>query len=229
MCIRDRFLGIETPDPASLRECNKRQNLNRDLLAAVHTLQAHGMEVMGGFIVGFDSDSPDVFSLQADFIEAAAIPTAMINLLAAPPGTRLYRRLDSEGRLLGDTDGDTTMNEGGLNFIPRMGRKPLLDGYQSLLYRLFEPEPYYRRVLTFLNQYQPNSHLSSKPITRRDLQSVLHVFWELGLRERGRRAFWSFLGRLVFSHPSQFRLGLSLAAAGHHFRVITNRFSAAAS
>jgi len=223
------FLGIETPDPASLRECNKRQNLNRDLLAAVHTLQAHGMEVMGGFIVGFDSDSPDVFSLQADFIEAAAIPTAMINLLAAPPGTRLYRRLDSEGRLLGDTDGDTTMNEGGLNFIPRMGRKPLLDGYQSLLYRLFEPEPYYRRVLTFLNQYQPNSHLSSKPITRRDLQSVLHVFWELGLRERGRRAFWSFLGRLVFSHPSQFRLGLSLAAAGHHFRVITNRFSAAAS
>ena len=119
------------------------------------------------------------------------------------------------------------MNEGGLNFIPRMGRKPLLDGYQALLYRLFEPEPYYRRVLTFLSQYLPNSHLSSRPLTRRDLQGVLHLIWDLGLRDTGRRAFWSFLGRLLWRHPQCFPLGITIAAAGFHYRIMTHRFCAA--
>ncbi len=220
------FLGIETPDPASLKECNKRQNLNRDLVDAVHTIQAHGIEVMGGFIVGFDSDSPNVFDHQADFIEEAAIPTAMINLLTAAPDTRLYRRLESEGRLLGDSDGDTAMNAGCLNFIPKMDRQLLIDGYKTLLGRLFEPEPFYRRVLTFLGHFRPNPLLPARFPTHRERLAVLKILFALGFKEPGRRAFWSFLGSLLWRYPQCFPLGLSIAAVGFHYRMITHRFCA---
>ena len=220
------FLGIETPDPASLTECNKRQNLNRDLVAAVRAIQAHGIEVSGGFIVGFDSDSPNVFGRQADFIETAAIPTAMINLLTAPPGTRLYRRLESEGRLLGDSDGDTAMNAHCMNFIPKMDRERLLEGYKTLLGRLFDPEPFYRRVLSFLKHYRPNLLLPARPPTHREVMGVLKIIFALGIKEPGRQAFWSFLGRLLLHHRQLFPIGISIAAVGFHYRMITHRFCA---
>jgi radical SAM superfamily enzyme YgiQ (UPF0313 family) len=220
------FLGIETADPASLKECNKRQNLNRDLVAAVRTIQAHGLDVIGGFIVGFDTDFPTVFASQADFIEEAAIPTAMINLLAAPPGTRLFRRLEAEGRLLGTCDGDTTMNSGALNFIPKMGREPLLDGYKGLLGRLFEPKPYYKRVLSFLGHYRANPHLPDRPPTSKEILAVMKIIFTLGVKEPGRLAFWSFLGRLLLFHRQRFPIAMSMAASGHHFRIIMHRFCA---
>ncbi len=223
------FLGIETPDAASLKECNKRQNLNRNLVAAVRTIQAHGMEVIGGFIVGFDSDTPEVFARQADFIEEAAIPTAMVNLLAAAPGSRLFERLKSEGRLLGDGvgDGDTAMNAGSINFLPKMGREPLLNGYKALLNRLFTPESYYQRVLTFLNYHRPNPLLPFRSPTRRDLMAMGKIILALGVNEPGRRAFWSFLGRLLLNHPQQLPLGITLAASGRHFRILKDQFCAA--
>jgi radical SAM superfamily enzyme YgiQ (UPF0313 family) len=221
------FLGIETPDPVSLKECNKRQNLNRNLMDAMRTIQAHGIEVSGGFIIGFDSDSPEVFDHQADFIEKAAIPTAMINLLTAPPGTRLYRRLESEGRLLGDSNGDTTMNAGCLNFIPKMDRQRLLDGYKTLLNRLFSPKPFYQRALTFFKHYRPNPLLPFRPPTHRERLAFLKIIFALGIKEPGRRAFWSFLGRLLWRHPHCLPLGVNLAAAGFHFRKITHQFCAA--
>ncbi len=220
------FLGIETPDPASLQECNKRQNLNRNLVDAVRTIQAHGIEVIGGFIVGFDSDSPNVFDNQAHFIEEAAIPAAMINLLTAPPDTRLYRRLESEGRLLGDSDGDTAMNAGCLNFITKMDRQRLLEGYKNLLGRLFEPEPFYRRVLDFLGHYRPNPILPARFPTHRERLAVLKIIFALGVKEPGRKAFWSFLGSLLWRFPQCFPLGLSIAAVGFHYRMITYRFCA---
>ena len=198
------FLGIETPDPAALQECNKRQNLNRDLVGAVRTIQAHGIEVIGGFIVGFDSDPPDVFDHQADFIEAAAIPTAMINLLTAPPGTRLYQRLQSEGRLLGDSDGDTAMNAGCLNFIPKMGRQRLLDGYKNLLGRLFAPEPFYQRVLDFLGhlppQPPPAGPLPHPPGQAGVSKNPLYI----GLQGAGAMGLLVFPGASPLASPAKF-------------------------
>jgi radical SAM superfamily enzyme YgiQ (UPF0313 family) len=217
------FLGIETPDPASLKECNKRQNLNRNLVAVVRTIQAHGIEVISGFIVGFDSDSTNVFAHQADFIEKAAIPTATVNLLAARPGTRLFRRLDSEGRLLGDVDGDTPMDHDYLNFIPKMGWERLLDGYKALLGQLFEPKPYYQRVLAFLSHYRPNPHLPARLPSSREVLAVVKIMFELGVKEPGRRAFWSYLGRLLKHHSQLFPMGMTLAATGYHFRIITKQ------
>lgn len=222
------FLGIETPDPVSLKECNKRQNLNRDLVAAVHTIQDHGMEVIGGFIVGFDSDTPEVFARQADFIEAAAIPIAMVNLLGAAPGSRLFKRLQDEGRLLEDVvgDGNTAISAGSINFLPKMGREALLSGYQDLLNRLFAPAPYYRRVLTFLQHHRPNPHIAVRPPSRRDVMAMFKIILALGVREPGRRAFWSFLGRLLLQHPQQLPIGITMAASGRHFRILKDQFCA---
>ena len=111
------FVGIETPEEKSLYECNKVQNKHRDMMAAVKKMQGFGLEALGGFIVGFDSDPPSIFDKQINFIQESGIVTAMVGLLNAPRGTRLYNRLHQEGRLLGDSAGEYTSLS--TNFIPR--------------------------------------------------------------------------------------------------------------
>jgi radical SAM superfamily enzyme YgiQ (UPF0313 family) len=106
--FRKVFVGIETPSNAGLVECRKVQNTERDLVADVRTLQASGLEVMGGFIVGFDSDSKEIFKQQFDFIQRSGVSTAMVGLLTALPQTRLYKRLKGEGRLTSETAGNNT-------------------------------------------------------------------------------------------------------------------------
>ena len=113
------FLGLETPDKESLKECGKFQNTSRDLVKAVHTIHRHGMQVMGGFIVGFDNDTETIFDAQINFIQKIGVVTAMVGMLTALPQTRLWHRLKEEGRLLGDATGENT--DGVLNFMPRMG------------------------------------------------------------------------------------------------------------
>jgi radical SAM superfamily enzyme YgiQ (UPF0313 family) len=122
------FIGIETPEEASLTECNKRQNRSRDLVADVKRIQRAGLQVQGGFIVGFDNDPPTIFQRQIDFIQKSGIVTAMVGLLQAVPGTKLHERLRQQGRLLGATTGDNV--DGTTNFIPRMNRETLRDGYR---------------------------------------------------------------------------------------------------
>ena len=104
------FVGIETPTPAALIATKKKQNVRKDdpeyPLHAVHTLQAKGFEVLGGFILGLDGDTPAVFDTHIRFIQHAAIPMAMEGLLTVLKGTDLYYRLEREGRLRGDTTGN---------------------------------------------------------------------------------------------------------------------------
>ena len=148
------FVGIETPNEASLVECSKNQNKGRDLVASVRVLQRAGLQVQGGFIVGFDNDSPSIFQQQIDFIQQSGIVTAMVGLLQAPLGTRLYERMQKEGRLVNDNiSGDNV--DGSTNIIPRMGIEPLREGYRKILSQIYSPKFYYERVVTFLREYQP--------------------------------------------------------------------------
>jgi radical SAM superfamily enzyme YgiQ (UPF0313 family) len=147
------FVGIETPQEESLLECAKVQNAKRDMLTAVKTIQQSGIEVMGGFIVGFDSDKPNIFERQIRFIQEAGVVTAMVGLLQALPGTRLFSRLRQEGRILHDASGNNV--EASLNFVPKLDREVLVEGYRSLVKRLYTPRMYYRRILTFLREYRP--------------------------------------------------------------------------
>lgn len=214
--FRKVFVGLETPSAASLDECRKLQNTGRDLVAAVRSIQSVGLEVMGGFIVGFDSDTGDIFKQQFDFIQRSGVATAMVGLLTALPKTRLYQRLQREGRLLAETTGNNTAAV--LNFRPKLNREFLEDGYRELMRRLYEPRNYYRRIRVFLRHHRPDT--AWLRLSRADLAAFLHSFWLLGVWHRGRLAYWwFFLGTLV-RRPRQFRLAIELAIIGHHFRRV---------
>ena len=217
------FLGIETPSVAALTECGKVQNVKRDLAEAVGKIQARSMDVLGGFIVGFDSDTPAIFDEMALFIENSAIATAMVGALAAPPGSRLYDRLQKEGRLMGNSDGDSIANLKGMNVLPKMGMEALLAGYCKLLQRLYDPEPYYRRVSAFLARTTPNPYLPFRLPTAKEIKIGAKAILGLGIKDPERKYFWRFLLRCLV-RPGQVPLAVSMAIGGYHYRLMVRRF-----
>jgi radical SAM superfamily enzyme YgiQ (UPF0313 family) len=217
--FRKVFVGIETPWLESLAECRKTQNERRDLVEAVKTLQRSGLHVMGGFIVGFDSDPHDIFERQFEFIQRSGVATAMVGLLTALPRTRLYERLRQEGRIESESNGNNT--DSVLNFTPRLDRKFLITGYRTLMRRLYEPRTYYRRCLTFLANYRPGGPRLPRP--PRDLLAVLRSLWLLGVRERGRAAYWLFLWSTLLRRPRQLSHAIELSIFGHHYRRVAAR------
>jgi radical SAM superfamily enzyme YgiQ (UPF0313 family) len=212
------FVGIETPQEESLLECAKVQNAKRDMLTAVKTIQQSGIEVMGGFIVGFDSDKPNIFERQIRFIQEAGVVTAMVGLLQALPGTRLFSRLRQEGRILHDASGNNV--EASLNFVPKLDREVLVEGYRSLVKRLYTPRMYYRRILTFLREYRPQGQRNH--LSWRDVKAFVKSLWVMGVLSRGRRQYWKFLMRALLFHRRAFPEAMTLAIIGYHFRRIAS-------
>jgi radical SAM superfamily enzyme YgiQ (UPF0313 family) len=216
--FRRVFLGIETPVEESLKEAQKGQNTRRDLLESVRKIQSYGMEVMAGFIVGFDNDPEDIFERQIEFIRESAIPLAMVGLLTALPDTQLWRRLKREGRLLRESSGNNT--EGSLNFVPRMDAAHLVEGYREILRTIYSPAEYYQRALDCL------SRLTEGPEPRRssllgDAAAFARIVLALGVRDRERAEFWRYLRRAIVSHRRNFAHAVTLAAMGYHFRKLT--------
>jgi len=210
------FVRIETPNEDSLAECSKNQNQGQDLVESVKTLQRAGLQVQGGFIVGFDNDPPAVFQQQIDFIQKSGIVTAMVGLLQAPFGTRLYDRLQKEGRLVNEFSGDNV--DGSTNILPRMGLSPLREGYRKILEKIYSPQYYYDRVLTFLKEYHP-------PAIRMYLEpQYLLAFgrsiYQLGIRGIERAQYWRLIFWTIFRRPRLFPLAITFAIYGFHFRQI---------
>jgi radical SAM superfamily enzyme YgiQ (UPF0313 family) len=210
------FIGIESPNPTSLMECNKKQNVGRDLSEAIRTIQHSGLEVMGGFIVGFDNDPREIFDLLFDFIQRSGVVTAMVGLLTALPKTRLYHRLLGEGRL--DTSSTGNNTEAVLNFVPKLDRAFLLNGYRQLMKTLYEPRTYYQRVLTFLSEHQPRG--PRRPLTWNNLQAFVRSMWSMGVLHKGRFAFWRYLTAVATRHPRQLQSAITLAIHGFHYRKV---------
>ncbi len=210
------FVGIETPDEDSLTECNKMQNKNRNLLESVRTLHRAGLQVQGGFIVGFDSDTPSIFQKQIEFIQNSGIVTATVGLLQAPHGTRLYERLVHEGRLLKEMSGDNT--DGTTNFIPKMNPQILQDGYQKIVSYIYSPEHYYERVKTFLQEYQlPDVRLR---LDADHLWAFFRSISQLGIKDEGRCYYWRLFFWTLFHRPQLFPLAITSAIYGSHFRRV---------
>jgi radical SAM superfamily enzyme YgiQ (UPF0313 family) len=210
------FVGIETPVAESLEACHKTQNRGRDLVASVKKLQRAGLEVMGGFIVGFDTDKADIFKRQFEFIQRSGVVTAMVGLLTALPQTKLYQRLRREGRLEVESSGNNT--QAALNFKPKLNREYLVSGYCELMRRLYEPRIYYQRIQSFLQDCRPSA--SRLRVSWPDLQAFVKSFWLLGLWHRGRTAYWRFFWSTLLRRPSQFRQAIELAIIGYHFRRV---------
>jgi radical SAM superfamily enzyme YgiQ (UPF0313 family) len=211
------FIGIESPNKESLTECGKSQNSSRDLIAAVKKLQHAGLEVQGGFIVGFDSDPQSIFQDVINFVQKSGVVTAMVGLLHAPNGTRLYRRLEGEKRLTGNFSGNNT--DMSINFVPKMNVNKLMDGYRKIVNTIYAPNQYYARVKTFLREYQPKRRKSSV-MKSQNIGAFFRSLWVLGVQGKERWHFWNLMIWTVFKRPRSFSLSMSMAIYGFHFRKI---------
>jgi len=215
------FVGIETPNEESLTECNKLQNKNRDLIACIKKIQRFGLQVQGGFIVGFDNDPPSIFERLIAFIQKSGIVTAMVGLLNAPRGTRLYQRLVKEDRLLKDISGDNT--DLSINFIPRMNYESLINGYKRILRTIYSPNHYCERILTFLRNFEPLQKKKTQ-FHLYHFKAFLKSIWLLGIREKGRIYYWKLLFWSLFRRPQLLPLAVTLAIYGFHFRKIFGNY-----
>jgi len=213
------FIGIESPSAESLKETKKFQNLRRDLLDSIRFIQQHGLWVMGGFIVGFDSDPPDIFDRQIEFVQRAAIPWAMTGILQAPPTTPLYERMKKEGRLLENKPEPSNFEPP--NFRTVLPLPELLDGTKRMLLALYDPHRFYQRVLDSLERWHPQPEQKASAISLRYLLRVLlKSVWKQGVLSRYRGAYWRFMRGLMMRwglEPQKRRLGFELALSGHHF------------
>lgn len=210
------FVGIETPDEDALAACNKKQNLGRNLVDDVKRIQRAGIEVNAGFIVGFDSDTPSTFRRQIEFIQKSGIVTAMVGMLQAPAGTRLYARMSREGRLVGEMTGDNL--DGSTNLVPTMGLAVLREHHQALLEHIYAPRQYYRRVRTFLREFKVPA-VRQRLDLRRTLALVRSAV-RLGVVGRERFQYWRLMAWTMFVRPRLLPRAVTLAIYGYHFRRI---------
>ncbi len=211
------FVGIETPDEGSLTECNKTQNKNRDLVESVKRLQRAGLQVMGGFIVGFDSDSPSIFQKQIDFIQNSGIVTAMVGLLQAPIGTRLYEKMAKEGRLVEDISGDNT--DGTTNIVPKMDKNLLEQGYLGIIRTIYSPKVFYDRVKVFLKEFNPAN--TTVTIQFQEILAFFKSIWYLGILMDGRKEYWKLFFWSLFRYPKKFPLAITFSIYLFHFRKVS--------
>jgi radical SAM superfamily enzyme YgiQ (UPF0313 family) len=215
------FLGIESPSTEALIGSKKFQNLRRDNLEQLRTIQEKGLWVLAGFIVGFDSDDQAIFDRQREFIERAGIAWAMIGMLQAPPTTPLYDRMKAEGRLIEEREAMT--NFSAPNFRTVMPLPTLLHGLSGLLADLYEPGAYFQRSLRSLELWKPkpNQTEADTPLWD-DLRLLASSMWTQGVRSSYRRAYWGFLRTVVHryrNNPVKLGIALRLLVSAHHFLI----------
>ncbi len=224
-------LGIETPDESGLIAANKLQNTRRSLLDCVATIQSYGMQVMGGFILGFDTDREDIFDRMVEFIQKSGIPVAMVGLLQAMPGTQLFRRLHKAGRSLNAGYGANT--DAKLHFLPAMDATQLVEGYRSVLKRIYSCEAYYERVKLYLSRTQPEQregHLTAqrtgqKWLTRANARAFVTSIVRQGVFGKQRWSYWKVLMSVATRYRHCVGAAMTLAVMGYHFQVMTSRLS----
>jgi radical SAM superfamily enzyme YgiQ (UPF0313 family) len=213
------FVGIETPNPDGLKECDKRQNSRTNLEESIKIINRNGLQVTAGFIVGFDSDPKNIFDLQINFIQKTGIVIAMVGVLNALPGTRLWKRLKGENRVVGNTSGDNTNSE--TNIIPIMGMAELRSGYKKILDEIYSKKNYYKRMTTFLKNYNP----SAVPrITKTDVITLMKTIWKMGIFSNGERIlFWKLVIKTFFWKMRAFPDIIACIILGFHFHIITKK------
>lgn len=209
------FIGIETPEADGLEECNKIQNTKRNLMDSIKKVQQAGMEVLGGFIIGFDSDSPNIFKKQIEFIQESGIISAMIGLLNAPTKSQLYKRLKSENRIIESWSGDNTSIA--MNFIPKMNKTDLINGFHEVIRGVYGGKPFYDRVKTFLNDFQPKVQYKNR-LTLTKIKAFLRSIFLIGILDDNRKYYWKLFFWSLLNRRDLFPMAITYAVYGYHFR-----------
>ena len=213
------FVGIESPSAEALRETRKTQNLGGSMVDRVHAIVEQGLDVWGGFIVGFDSDGPDIFDRHVEFVEQAGIPDAMVGLLQAIPGTPLEARLREAGRLRSVESVDQF---GRTNFRTILPEPLLVEGYQRLLGSLYDPERYFGRVMALMRR-RPALTVASAGLSAAKLTAGIRAVFTQGISSAYRREYWGFLRAVWRWDRSRLPEAVLRAASGHHFIEYTRR------
>lgn len=219
------FVGIESPRAASLEEANKAHNLKRNMVAAVHRIQSSGIDVMAGMIVGFDHDDPSIFDEHLRFAEEAGISISMTGLLNAIPGTALYRRLGSAGRLIEGEAGDQFRFT---NVVPsRMSKRELYEGYRRLLRRLYAYRSFRRRALGALSRIAEGGARRRLVQSASDLGIFARMLWSCVLRASPQRSWMtlSLLLRTALHQPRAFRSAVTLVVLHRHLHAYVQALS----
>lgn len=212
------FIGLETPSKESLTECGKFHNQNRNMVNDIKKIHNHGMEVYGGFIVGFDSDDETIFETQLKFIQDTGIIVATVSLLNAYPGTKLYYRLKDENRLTGQSNANNT--DFTINFVPKMDKDFLISEYRKLLLSLYNVENYYDRIFNFLKEYK--RHTSGK-LTYNFVIGFFKTIWFLGILDKNRFYFWKMFLTCLFKYPKTLPKTLTQVVYFAHFEKIFSK------
>ena len=212
------FVGIESPNDESLAECNKYQNKGRNLLDCIKKLQRSGLEVQGGFILGFDNDPDSIFETLIKFIQESGVITAMVGLLNAPRGTKLHQRLEKEGRLINGMSGNNT--DFSINFIPKMNQKSLIEGYKKVLGTIYAPRQYYERIMRFFKEFNPLKERRIADINLCSFAALFKSMFRLGIMESERVYYWRLFFWSLFKRPRFFPKAIAYAIYGYHFRKV---------
>ena len=212
------FIGLETPSEESLQECGKYQNKKRDLISSVNKIQSYGLEVSAGFIVGFDSDDISIFERQIEFIQRTGTVVAMVGLLQALPGTRLYERLKQEKRLLKNSTGNNT--DFSTNFVPKIDPEVLINGYKNIISTVYSPQKYYERIKTFLKNYKAHTNDNC---SFRDIIALLKSILFFGIFNKNRKYYWKLFFISLFKYPKSFSKVITMTIHYSHFHQIFNK------
>ncbi len=217
------FIGIETPEELSLAECNKKQNMNRDLIGCIKLIQRSGIQVQAGFILGFDNDTHSTFKRLVDFVQKSGIVTAMVGLLQAPTDTLLYKRLKKEGRIIESMSGDNT--DGTTNIIPIMNIEALTSGYKDVMNQIYSPELFNKRIKTFLKEYKAPKVKNKTSFINfyKDILAFIRSIYILGILDKERIKYWEIFLWTLVRKPNKFALSITFAIYGYHFRLICEK------
>ena len=221
----ETFVGVETPNQATLLKTKKMHNTSRHidnyLLTAIRKIQSKGLQVTAGFILGLDGDDEYAFDAQIQFIEQAGIPAAMVGLLSPLSGTDLYKRLQQEGRLLDESIGNNVSLA--LSFTTEIDRQVLIEGYKRVLRTLYDPDlrNYFDRCLSMIGHVKPNRKISTKVNVSQLLtlgQTAIRLFCS-----NHRVACFRFFLTVLRLHPQKLPVAIFYAAVGYHLEKITSQ------
>lgn len=229
------FIGIETPDEASLKLTRKHQNNRVPMLTSLETITRSGLRVMCGMIIGFDNEEKGAGQRIVDFAEAANIPTVLLSMLQVLPNTGLWTRLEKEGRLL---EGVGTINQTDLiNFVPTRPVEEIAAEYVLAYQTLYDPSAYLERTYRHFRALGLNPPFAPPPAVAaprrarssarllwhgligslRNSRAAVVVIWRQGVVRKTRRAFWRNLFAIRRVNPTRLATYVAICAQAEHF------------
>jgi radical SAM superfamily enzyme YgiQ (UPF0313 family) len=210
------FMGIETPDVDSLAVAHKEQNTRQSLIESCHKLTEAGIQIMSGFILGFDGEKPGAGYRIQQFVEETGIPQAHLNLLQALPNTAMWQRLKQEGRLYEQMDG-TASQTSLMNFVPTRPIEEILTEFINAFWNLYEPMPYLKRTFRHFLRMKGHCPKIHTPITEKEIRLFLAICWRQGLVRSTRFRFWGQFAWLALRKPHLLYDYFIALGVGEHF------------